>query len=121
VPQLWTYEHTLAGGTSCGFVWVQDHTYAARMIALGALIATAVENPGPPWWDAITELSERGDAPSLKPNHTLFGHVQRRHEMEDYRQTNIPGPGQRLSRVWFGIGAFWRTVLIVHDVHVFRG
>jgi hypothetical protein len=29
VPQLWTYEHTLAGGQPArAFVWMQGHTYA---------------------------------------------------------------------------------------------
>jgi type 1 glutamine amidotransferase len=29
VPQMWTYEHTLAGGQPArAFVWMQGHTYA---------------------------------------------------------------------------------------------
>ncbi len=29
VPQIWTYEHTLAGGQPArAFVWMQGHTYA---------------------------------------------------------------------------------------------
>jgi type 1 glutamine amidotransferase len=29
VPQMWTYEHTMAGGqTARAFVWMQGHTYA---------------------------------------------------------------------------------------------
>ena len=55
--------------------------------------------------DAITELFERGDSPSLKPNHTLLGRVRRRHEMDDDRQTNEPGPTRGWNRVWFGTGA----------------
>jgi type 1 glutamine amidotransferase len=29
VPQIWTYEHTMAGGQPArAFVWMQGHTYA---------------------------------------------------------------------------------------------
>jgi len=59
----------------------------------------------PPKWDAITELFERGDAPALKPNHTLWGAYNAVTRYEDYRQTNEAGPDRRLNRVWFGAGA----------------
>jgi len=56
-------------------------------------------------WDDITELFEHGDAPTLKPSHTLWGAYNAITRYEDYRQTNEAGPDRRLNRVWFGTGA----------------
>lgn len=68
----------------------------------------------PAKWDDITELFERGDAPTLKPNHTLWGAYNAVTRYEDYRQTNEAGPDRRLNRVWFGAGADLKLKALQH-------
>jgi len=57
VPQIWTYEHTLPGGTAPAraFVWMQGHNFAnfadpriQPMLLRG--IAWAAKNPSTNWW-----------------------------------------------------------------------
>jgi phage/plasmid-like protein (TIGR03299 family) len=59
----------------------------------------------PERWNRVTKLFEVGDAPRLRPSHTLWGAYNSVTRYEDYRQADEAGPDRRLNRIWFGRGA----------------
>jgi phage/plasmid-like protein (TIGR03299 family) len=59
----------------------------------------------PERWERLAQLFEVGDAPKLRPDHTLWGAYNSVTRYEDYRHANESGPDRRLNRIWFGQGA----------------
>jgi phage/plasmid-like protein (TIGR03299 family) len=63
------------------------------------------EKRRPERWERVAELFAVGDAPRLRPDHTLWGAYNSVTRYEDYRQAKEAGPDRRLNRIWFGQGA----------------